>query len=158
MGLFLPLFVKTALSYKNQNIDNNHHSLICPECGAVYSDGHWVWEKAGDADYDEQLCPACLRIRDDCPAGFLTLLGAFLIEHKKDILRLIHNASNQAKVEHPLHRIIRIDERDDGCVFVSFTDQHLARGVGQAVHDAFKGDLNMYYQPETFLLQVNWTR
>ena len=50
----------------------------CPECGAMYRAGRWTW---GSAPVDAQrvVCPACQRIKDDYPGGFLTLGGSFAL-------------------------------------------------------------------------------
>lgn len=131
---------------------------LCPECGAVYQEGRWVWCRERLAIHEKQLCPACQRIQDNCPAGFLTLCGSFLSGSKEEILRLMNHCEEKAKAMHPLQRIMSVEDREDGCVFVSFTDPHLARAVGVAIHDAFKGDLDFHYQPEEYLLRVKWQR
>ena len=51
----------------------------CPECGAIFHDGHWQW---GDEDKaaEQHLCPACQRVRDRIPAAQLTVGGDFFAE------------------------------------------------------------------------------
>ena len=44
----------------------------CPECSACYREGRWTWH-AAPSDAAKALCPACRRIRDDYPGGYLTL-------------------------------------------------------------------------------------
>ena len=61
----------------------------CPECRATFQDGRWTWGKA-PADSNEQLCPACQRIRDEFPAGFVTIKGDYLKGHRDEILAVIN--------------------------------------------------------------------
>jgi RecG-like helicase len=61
------------------------------------------------------------------------------------------------KAEHPLHRIMDIQETNDGFV-VTTTDIHLPRRIGEALHRAYHGTLDFHYDDEAYLLRVNWTR
>jgi hypothetical protein len=130
---------------------------VCRQCGAIYQDGRWQWGEAV-AGAEEATCPACQRIEDHCPAGFLTLGGDFLAQHKDEILHLIHNLEAREKSEHALKRVMAIEEQADGSLLATFTDPHLARAAGEAVHDACKGELDYHYQPGEFLLRVTWKR
>jgi len=128
----------------------------CPDCGAVYRDGRWTWDLApGDAN--EELCPACRRIRDRFPAGYVTLEGEFLQAHRDELLQLARNREAKEKAEHPLERIMAIEDVD-GNVQITTTDTHLARDIGEAVHAAYKGELEYHYNKEENLLRVHWTR
>jgi len=48
-------------------------------------------------------------------------------------------------------------EEKDGATLVTTTDIHLARGIGEALHHAYQGELQYHYNPEQNLLRVNWT-
>lgn len=128
----------------------------CPDCGAKYTKGRWTW---GDAvtNAHEQLCPACRRIKDKVPAAFLTLRGDFLVAHRNEIMNLINNYEQREKTEHALKRIMSSDEREVETV-ISFTDAHLARGIGEAIHNAYEGDIDYQYTKEDIMLRVTWTR
>ena len=76
---------------------------VCPQCGAVFHDGRWHWA-AKPYPAHEELCQACHRINDHCPAGKLTIAGAFAMRHKDEILHLARHQEEQEKAEHPLHR------------------------------------------------------
>jgi NMD protein affecting ribosome stability and mRNA decay len=128
----------------------------CPECGAVYHDGRWQWLPA-PAGAHEEICPACHRIRDRFPAGYVTLKGEFFRSHRDDIVHLARNREQHEKAEHPLERIMAVDDVDDG-VLITTTDTHLARDIGEAVHAAYKGELEYHYNKEENLLRVLWTR
>jgi NMD protein affecting ribosome stability and mRNA decay len=128
----------------------------CPECGAVFHRGRWQWGEA-PAGAHEETCPACRRIKDRVPAGFLNLKGEFLSGHRDEILHLIRNVEEKEKAEHPLQRIMDVETGDEG-VTITFTDPHLARSAGTAVHHAYQGELDFHYEDEDILLRVNWSR
>ncbi|MHA1567890.1 MAG: BCAM0308 family protein [Alphaproteobacteria bacterium] len=130
---------------------------VCPECDAVFQDGRWTWMAEPPAEAHEHLCPACLRIRDKVPAAFLTISGDFFSTHRDEILNRIRNYEERERKEHPLKRIMGMEEQDDGLV-ITFTDAHLARGIGEALHDAYKGELDYQYTKEDIMLRVYWSR
>lgn len=129
---------------------------VCPECRAVYHKGRWAWADAPEGAH-EALCPACMRIRDEIPAAFLTLRGAFLGDHMEEIMNLAHHCETRERAEHPLKRIMAIEEFEDG-VTLSFTEAHLARTIGEALQHAYEGDLDYKYADEDIMLRVSWTR
>lgn len=128
---------------------------VCPQCGAVFHEGRWQWGKA-PAGAHPGICPACHRIHDHFPAGFLTLEGKFFQSNRDEIMRLVHNEEQRERAEHPLKRIMDVEERD-GEVLVTTTDIHLARRIGEAVHHAYQGELEFHYNPDENLLRVHWT-
>lgn len=128
----------------------------CPDCGAVYHDGRWQWLPA-PAGAHEDICPACHRIRDRFPAGYVTLKGEFFRTHRDDIVHLARNREQHERAEHPLERIMAVEDIDDG-VLITTTDTHLARDIGEAVHAAYKGKLDYHYNKEENLLRVLWAR
>jgi hypothetical protein len=130
---------------------------LCPGCGAVYHDGRWQWI-APETGTREVLCPACHRIQDQCPAGFLTLSGEFLTLHLDDISHLAHNVEQREKAEHPLKRCMATRQQADGSIEMTYTDPQLARAVGEAIHAAYRGELNYHYQENEYLLRVSWHR
>ncbi|WP_297323793.1 BCAM0308 family protein [Nitrosomonas sp.] len=128
---------------------------ICPECNAVFHHGRWQWLKA-PADAHQHNCPACQRILDHNPAGFLTLEGDFLYVHHDEIINLIHNIETKEKTEHPLKRIMAMEE-ENNTMLITTTDIHLARGIGEAIHDAYQGNLEFHYNPAENLLRAHWS-
>jgi hypothetical protein len=130
---------------------------VCPQCGAVYQGGRWRW-MSRPADSHEHTCPACHRIRDKYPGGSVTLDGEFLRAHRAEILNVARNEESREKAEHPLKRIIGIEDRHDGSVLVTTTDAHLARRIGEALHRACGGELHLEYVEEGDLLRVSWKR
>ncbi|MDP1605608.1 MAG: BCAM0308 family protein [Rhodocyclaceae bacterium] len=128
----------------------------CPECGAVYHAGRWQWG-ARSAGAREVVCPACQRIRDNFPAGFVEVGGNYFAAHRDEILSLLHHHESREKADHPLARIMAVADTADG-VLVTTTDIHLARDLGEALHHAQQGDLEFHYNEAENLLRVHWRR
>ena len=72
-------------------------------------------------------------------------------------MHLIHNYEARERKEHPLKRIMDTEEQDDG-LMLTFTDAHLARGIGDALHHAYQGEIDYQYTKEDIMLRVTWTR
>jgi NMD protein affecting ribosome stability and mRNA decay len=122
----------------------------------VFRKGRWDWAEVPQ-DAHKELCPACHRVKDRVPAGFLTIRGEFYTQHKDEIMNLIHNTEKKQKAEHPLQRIMGMEDQEEG-VIITFTDAHLTRGVGVALHHAYQGELDFQYTDEDIMLRVSWTR
>ena len=129
---------------------------VCPDCGAVYHKGRWQWLARPEKPH-QQPCPACQRIRDRFPAGYVTLSGGFLAQHREEILHLVRNHGEKAQRERPLDRIIGIEDHNGGVV-VTTTGIHLARAIGDALEHAYQGTLEFQYNDAENLLRVDWTR
>jgi len=129
---------------------------VCPQCRAAYHAGRWQWT-AADAGAHEELCPACRRIRDAFPAGYVTLEGEYFREHRSELMRLVEHRAEHAKAEHPLQRIMATEETADG-VLITTTDIHLARGIAEALHHAHQGELKLRYEDAQNLLRAHWKR
>lgn len=141
-------------SYKSRG--KPHEPTLCPECGAVFHGGRWQWLPKPEAAHRE-TCPACHRIHDHFPAGYVKLEGEFVGQHRAELLNLAHHVEQREKAEHPLQRIMSITD-EDGAVLVATTDIHLARGIGDAIHHAYQGHLESHYNPDENLLRVRWER
>jgi len=129
---------------------------VCPQCGAVFHKGRWTWDDR-QPETKEELCQACHRVNDKYPAGILTLSGGFMRGHRREVLNLARNTEAVEKAEHPLHRIMAIEQRGDE-IEVTTTDIHLPRRIGQALYDAYKGDFDFHYDAEGYFIRVNWRR
>ena len=129
---------------------------VCPECNAVYHAGHWQWLPA-PASPAHALCPACHRIRDGVPAGYVRLEGAFVSAHASQLLAVARNVEKKEKASRPLNRIMSIEQDGEG-VTVTTTDSHLARDIGEAIRGAHQGKLTLRYGPDENFVRVTWTR
>ena len=88
---------------------------------------------------------------------FLTLHGPFYSAHREEIMHLVQNEEKHQRAEHPLKRIMKIEEEAESTL-VTTTDIHLARSMGEALYDAYRGELEFHYNPAENLLRVNWSR
>lgn len=129
---------------------------VCPACGASFQKGRWTWAPR-PAGAHESLCPACHRIRDKYPKGLLTIAGPFLADHREEILGVVHNTEAKEKAEHPLSRIMAI-EQQDGALVVSTTDTHLPRRIGEMLHRAYQGKFRVHYDEGEQFVRVKWER
>ena len=129
---------------------------VCGECGAVWRGGRWRWEGAGFGAR-KVLCPACHRVRDGLPAGYVKLEGEFIAGHRDEILACVRRCERAEKKDHPLQRIMAIEANGAGWT-VTTTDSHLARRIGEALKSAFKGRAAFRYQAQDNLLRVSWSR
>lgn len=129
---------------------------VCPQCGLIYHKGRWQ-RSVRPEKANEHLCPACHRMNDRNPAGYITLAGPYMEAHGEEVMRLVRNEETREAQGHPLQRIMGIENKE-GMVTVTTTDVHLARRIGDALHAAFQGELAVKYSPDDFLVRVNWTR
>ena len=127
---------------------------VCPQCGAVYHKGRWQWGHKPE-DAHAEPCPACQRIADAMPAGIVTLHGDFAKRHKAEMIGLMRNEEAAENSEHPLNRIISIDETDTG-ITVNTTDIHLPRRFGEALEAAYHGRFDMRFDDNDYFVRVDW--
>jgi hypothetical protein len=92
-----------------------HEPTVCPQCGAVYRRGRWHWATRPEEGI-EAHCPACRRINDKFPAGIVHFHGRFEQHRIEEIVNLARHQEQAEKGEHPLNRIISIDEEAQGIV------------------------------------------
>ncbi len=130
---------------------------VCPQCGVAYHEGRWQWPRVRFENPREELCPACRRANDDYPAGIVRLEGAFVRAHKDEILNLARNEEALEKGEHPLNRIMTVED-ENGTLVVKTTDIHLPRRIGEAIRRAYEGELSFRYEDEACFLRVMWSR
>jgi NMD protein affecting ribosome stability and mRNA decay len=129
---------------------------VCQDCGAVFQAGRWQW-LAKPKDAHQTTCPACHRVRDHFPAGYVSIGGDYFAKHEQEIMQLIKHREAKEKAEHPLQRIIAIEKAKQGTT-VTTTDIHLARGIGEALHHAYQGELEFHFNPDQNRLRVSWSR
>lgn len=116
---------------------------LCTKCGALFVNGRWSWDKPAKKA-NEAICPACQRVVDGYPAGYVEIKGEFFKEHRDEILHLIHNIEKQEKSRHPLERIMSItDEKDH--TLLKTTGIHIVRRIGEALLRSYNGDFSFQY-------------
>ncbi len=129
---------------------------FCTECDALYEGGRWVWGSIATGEI-ETVCPACRRIKDRYPAGYIRIKGSFFGENREEIINLIRNIEGKEKSSRPLQRIMDISE-EKGSITVTTTGIHIARRIGDALYNSYQGELDMNYEEGQKRIRVNWER
>ena len=129
---------------------------VCTECSAVYSDGRWSW-KESEQSAKEVVCPACKRIADHYPAGYIEMSGPFFLAKRTEILALVHHVEDQEKSEHPMERIVSIADENDR-VLITTTGTHVARRIGEALSRSYKGEFSCKYSDAEDTVRILWQR
>jgi NMD protein affecting ribosome stability and mRNA decay len=128
----------------------------CRQCGAVYHAGRWQWGPQPSGAHDV-ICQACHRINDKYPAGVLTLTGSSVAANSEELTRVARHQEASEKPDHPLNRIINIEQTADGLV-INTTDIHLPVRIGKAIKRAFRGELNEHFDEAGYFVRVKWHR
>lgn len=124
---------------------------VCPMCSAVFQNGRWAWAQYHPINAHSHVCSACHRIQDDYAAGIVLIFGfAGTID---EIVRLARNIEKLEQGEHPLRRIIKIEETADK-VTITTTDVHLPHQIGDALQHAFKGKMETHYDLEGYFSRI----
>ena len=129
---------------------------VCTEGKALYTDGRWSWKET-EQNANEVICPACRRIADHFPAGYIEISGPFFLERRKEILSLVRHTENQERSEHPMERIVAIEDEKDH-VLITTTGTHVARRIGEALSRSYKGDFSCKYSEGEEIVRISWKR
>lgn len=129
---------------------------LCNDCNALFVNGRWCWKEPPDNPY-HTTCPACQRSSDDYPAGYIELKGDFFADRRNEILNLVNNVEKQEKTAHPLERIMTIVD-ENNTTFITTTGVHIARRIGEALSQSYKGDYSFQYADGEKRIRVSWTR
>ena len=127
---------------------------VCSNCGAVYTGGRWTWSEAPE-EAVMVLCPACQRIADNYPAGYVELKGSFFEQRRDEILNLVSNEEKLETGEHPMEKIMAIKPETDHTL-ITTTGVHMARRIGEAVSRAYQGELDYTYGDNEKTIRVKW--
>src|SRR6185503_5396398 len=98
-----PYLPKRDAGVKSANDEDPYRSTTkppegteCPKCHAAFVNGRWAWEKGSD-DAPQMVCPACQRIEDRFPAGYVTIKGSYFADHRDEIIALVQNHEKKEK-------------------------------------------------------------
>jgi hypothetical protein len=139
-----------------QSIGKYKEPTACTDCNAVFHGGRWQWAAVPQRAHKAR-CPACLRVHDKLPAGSVTLSGAFFNAHRGEILSLVHHIATREREEHPLHRVMQMEEAPHRVV-VKTTDIHLPQRIAEALKGAYDGDFKIRYGHDDYTVRVHWQR
>ncbi len=129
---------------------------LCTQCRAVFSNGRWSWEEPPKGA-NEAICPACRRILENLPAGYVEIRGQFFEEHQDEILNLARNIEKQERTERPLERIMTIKNEPDHTLLTT-TGVNIARRIGEAISRSYSGDFSFQYADGEKSIRVYWER
>ncbi len=139
-----------------QKEDKLPEPTTCMKCNAVFEHGHWSWKKPPE-NANKTHCPACQRILDKYPAGFVEIKGKFFDIHREEILNLVHNIEQREKGERPLERIMAITDQKIHTL-ITTTGIHIARRIGEALSHAYHGEFSFNYSEAEKCIRVYWRR
>ena len=153
--------------YRDRIFDDKRHDpyqakkkykepTVCSDCHAVFHDGRWQWSGAPQGAH-EARCPACRRVKDKLPAGRMTLAGPFFSAHRDELLALVHHVAAREREQHPMHRIMQVDESSEQ-VDVTTTDIHLPQRIAEALKHAYDGKFEILYGHDEYVVRVTWQR
>lgn len=128
---------------------------VCKVCGAVFHKGRWEWNNVVPNGATRVTCQACRRMRDRFPAGIVRLSGAYVQAHKGEMLRMIRHIESTERREHPLNRIMGIEERK-GCLEIRTTDIHLPHQIAESLRSAYGGKARIRYEKEGYFARADW--
>lgn len=69
----------------------------------------------------------------------------------------MRNEADHERREHPLNRIMGIEDGPTACV-VTTTDIHLPQRIGRALERAYDGELDVRYGEDEYVVRVRWHR
>jgi len=137
--------------------------MQCGGCGAEYRNKRWYLAEAPAMTPQtaeaagKPICVACQRLRDDNPAGILTMNGKYFHNHEEEILNRIRSTEAQSRLKNPLGRIMTMKEEGDMLV-ISTTEDKLAQKLGRDIYRAHGGELEYQWSRDQHFVRVNWNR
>jgi hypothetical protein len=137
---------------------------ICPSCKALYHNKRWQFndslehEIRLEDDYEEKMCPACRKIKDNYPMGLVFISGNFINQHKEEILSTVKSEEKRAVDKNPLERIMEIEKENVNHYRIETTTDTLAQRIGKILHNSYKGEVEYKFSEGQKVLQVFWSR
>lgn len=129
---------------------------ICKGCSAVVQSGRWTWNQP-EGEGVTTMCPACRRVEDGYPAGYLVLEGPFFGDNRREIMNLVRNVAQAEKNLHPMERVMAIRKSGEATL-ITTTGIHIARRLGESLRRSYQGDLQVNYEEGEKKVRVNWSR
>jgi hypothetical protein len=73
------------------------------------------------------------------------------------MLSLARHQEAAEKAEHPLNRIMGVEDTPDGVV-ITTTDIHLPRRIGEAIRRAFHGEFKAHFDEGAYSVRAEWSK
>ncbi len=89
--------------------------------------------------------------------GVIKISGAFLLDHEDDILSLVRKEGKLSEERNPRARVTKIEKTDSG-ILVGVSNHNLARRIGKALHNAYKGEYSFKFREGEKFMEVTWKR
>lgn len=131
------------------------HALVCSECKLVHHAGRWYRGAPPVTEVENSLCPACKRIRDGEPAGTIHVPEQFL-ERREELIAILRNAETAESEEHPLERLMQLEDDPGGGMLVTTTGKHLARAIANKLERRFHKAARLRYGDAEGTVSVDW--
>lgn len=74
---------------------------------------------------------------------------------KDQVTGLVRNEEEAEKREHPLNRVVAIEETREDLV-ITTTDIHLPRRIGEALKRAYHGELDIHFDDNAYFVRIDW--
>lgn len=97
------------------------------------------------------------RNRDVEMGGIIRISGAFILDHKEEILNLVKHEGELAEQRNKNSKVTKIEQIKNEIV-VETSEHNLAQRIGKALHRAYKGDHNFKFRPGEKFVEVTWKR
>lgn len=142
---------------------NISEKTVCKGCNSFYLNKVWHIDSKRlksllkDPDVNYAKCPACMKIKDNYPEGYVSLKGEFFSSHRDEIMRIVSNEEKRAMGFNPMERIIEI-KNEDVSATITTTTEKLAQRIGRAINNAYNGSVKYSWSPGNRIARVTWER
>ena len=126
---------------------------VWPTCRAVFHKGRWTWE-AKPAGAHETLCPACLRITINTPRVSSRSRDRSEDTQHEQLIGVVKNMEEKENTRSPGSWGLNHDLRA-----WSFRRPIpiCPRRIGDALKQAYHGELELHYDQDEQFVRVTWT-
>jgi hypothetical protein len=130
--------------------------IFCPKCGVVLEGGVWRWGNQTPLICKQALCPACQQIKEEKPAGFLSIKGSYFQENRSTMMSFISRQIEEQLTQKPLSRLMSLEELSKEMVILSFTDSELPQLLAEAIAQQFEALVDSSQANRNGIVRVSW--
>ncbi len=137
---------------------------VCAGCGAVSPHRRWYRRTSaharkalqGSPPMRIEICRSCRQRRPGLPHGYLHVDGPFVHSHRGEIEGLIRSVADDAHRELPEALLLACEDDGSGGLLVTTSLGHVAARIGDALENAYDGQLHYGVVPGSGLAHVWW--